>query len=108
MPPTSFLPRTVSQQLESCALKASIGSFVEDEGTARNFLTRDHLAQDYLVIACLMYRGKPTTDLSCGALQQGEPVRAECNCKIVKSALQVSGEATGQIRLMLAKNVDRE
>jgi hypothetical protein len=81
---------------------------VEDEGTARYFLTRDHLAQDYLVIACLMYRGKPATDLSSGALQQGQSVRAECNRKIVKSALQVSGEATGQIRLMLAKNVDRE
>jgi hypothetical protein len=108
MRPKSFLLRTVGRQSESCPLKASIVSFVEDEGTARYFLTRDHLAQDYLVIACLMYRGKPATDLSSGALQQGQSVRAECNRKIVKSALQVSGEATGQIRLMLAKNVDRE
>lgn len=60
------------------------------------------------MIACLMYRGKPATDLSSGALQQGESVLAECNRKIVKSALQVSGETTGQIQLMLAKNVDRE
>ena len=81
---------------------------MEDEWTTRRFLTRDHLAQDYLVIAYLMYHGKPATDPGCGALQQGQSVRAECNRKIVKSALQVSGEATGQIRLMLAKNVDRE
>ena len=60
------------------------------------------------MVACLVDRGDPATELGRGALQQGQPVSAERNGKILKSVLLVSREAGRQIGLMLAKNVHRE
>jgi hypothetical protein len=96
----------LEQELESSALKASISAFVKDKRSASELFAREYLAQNDIVVACLVYRRDPATHLGGGSLQQREPVRAEGNGKIFKSALLISGEASGQIGLMLTENVD--
>src|SRR5712675_272812 len=92
----------------SDTLKASIRPFVKNKRTTSNLFAREHLAQDDIVVACLVDRGDPATELSRGALQQGQPVSAERYGKVRKSILLVPREAGRQFRLMLAKNVHRE
>ena len=94
------------REYESSALKAPIRAFVKDKWSARNLFARENLAQNDIVVARPVYRRDPATHLGGGALQQREPVRAERNGKIFKSALLISGEAGGQIGLMLTENVD--
>ena len=62
-------------------LKASIRPFVKNKRTTSNLFAREHLAQDDIVVACLVDRGDPATELSRGALQQGQPVSAERNIR---------------------------
>jgi hypothetical protein len=92
----------------SDALKTPIRPLVKNKRTTSNLFAREHLAQDDIVVARLVDRGDPATELSRGTLQQGQPVSAECDGKILKSVLLVSREAGRQFRLMLAKNVHRE
>ncbi len=92
----------------SDTLKTPIRSLVKNKRATSNLLAREDLAQDDIVVACLVDRGDPATELSRGALQQGQPVSAERDGKILKSVLLVSGEAGRQFGLMLAKNVHRE
>jgi hypothetical protein len=62
---------------------------VKNKRTTSNLFAREHLAQDDIVVARLVDRGDPATELSRGALQQGQPVSAERNGKIRKSVLLV-------------------
>jgi hypothetical protein len=92
----------------SDTLKTPIRPLVKNKRTTGNLFAREDLAQDDIVVTCLVDRGDLATELSRGALQQGQAVSAERNGKILKSVLLVSREASRQFRLMLAKNVHRE
>ncbi|WFU38395.1 hypothetical protein QA640_28720 [Bradyrhizobium sp. CB82] len=52
--------------------------------------------------------GDAAAEPGCGALQQRQPVGAECQGQIFEPALQLPCEAMGQVRLMLARNIHRE
>src|ERR1700745_4026611 len=97
---------TVRRPITSGALKAAIGALVKDQRTARDFLARNHLAQDDVVIAGLVHAGDATAHLARGALQQRKPVWAEGEREIVEpvSRLLVR-EAGGQLGLMLAEDI---
>jgi hypothetical protein len=72
-----------STVIPSDALKTSVRAFVKNKRTTSNLFAQEHLAQDDIVVARLVDRGDPATDVSRGALQQGQPVSAECYGKIL-------------------------